>query len=125
MYEPGIILNEIAQGLRPISEAVEWFEGLAADEQSAALRDVAGYCIQARATIEDGAESVRHSGIRPTHTPQPPAATRGRHRFHSAVASARVLPSHTSDTSTVICASDASRTAARNSTGSVSGDGRR
>ncbi|MFD1146458.1 DUF5958 family protein [Saccharothrix hoggarensis] len=77
MHERGIILNELAQGLRPLSEGVGWFEGLAADDQVTTLRDVAEYCVQARATVEDGAESVRRSGIRPTHTPAV-LITRGR-----------------------------------------------
>nr|WP_280900806.1 DUF5958 family protein [Streptomyces sp. SAI-133] len=33
------------------------------------MRDLAGFCIQARATSEDGPESIRRAGIRPTHTP--------------------------------------------------------
>ncbi|MEU9894172.1 DUF5958 family protein [Streptomyces phaeochromogenes] len=45
----------------------EWFEGLAADEQFEVLRDLSGFCIQARATVKDGPEGVR-AGIRPTHT---------------------------------------------------------
>ncbi|MFJ7281002.1 DUF5958 family protein [Kitasatospora sp. NPDC098663] len=77
MYEGEIILNELAQGLRPMSEGIEWFEGLAADEQFVALRDAAGYCLQARATVDDGAESVRRSDVRPTHTPAV-LITRGR-----------------------------------------------
>jgi hypothetical protein len=68
VYEREVILNELAQGLRPMSWGVEWFEGLTAEEQLAALRDLSGYCIQARATVEDGPESVRLAGIRPTYT---------------------------------------------------------
>ncbi|GII58531.1 hypothetical protein Pth03_69200 [Planotetraspora thailandica] len=77
MYEREVILNELAQGLRPMSWGVEWFEGLTAEEQLAALRDLSRYCIQARATVEDGPESVRLAGIRPTHTPAV-LITRGR-----------------------------------------------
>ncbi|MEU8470280.1 DUF5958 family protein [Streptomyces sp. NPDC029006] len=33
------------------------------------LRDLAGFCIQAHATSEDGPKSIRRAGIRPTHTP--------------------------------------------------------
>ncbi|MFC8661783.1 DUF5958 family protein [Streptomyces sp. NPDC057199] len=37
------------------------------------------HCIQARAVTEDGPESIRRAGLRPTHTP----AVR-RHRRHQA-----------------------------------------
>ncbi|MFI5472604.1 DUF5958 family protein [Streptomyces cacaoi] len=47
----------------------EWFKGLAADEQFEVLRDLSGFCVQARATVEDGHESVRLAVLRPTHTP--------------------------------------------------------
>ncbi|MFJ4845545.1 MULTISPECIES: DUF5958 family protein [unclassified Streptomyces] len=70
-------LNELAQGLRPLARGVEWFNGLPADEQFEVLRDLSGFCLQARATVEDGAESVRLAGIRPTHTPAV-LITRGR-----------------------------------------------
>ncbi|MFI6458555.1 DUF5958 family protein [Streptosporangium amethystogenes] len=39
MYEREVILNELAQGLRPMSWGVEWFEGLTAEEQFVALRE--------------------------------------------------------------------------------------
>lgn len=70
MYERAVVLNELAQGIRPVTQGVDWFAGLASEEQFEALRDLAGFCIQARATSEDGAESIRRAGIRPTHTPQ-------------------------------------------------------
>ncbi|MEV5508231.1 DUF5958 family protein [Streptomyces orinoci] len=63
------MLNELAQGLRPLSEGLDWFEGLADDEQSLALRELAQFCVQARAVSDDGPEAIRRSGIRPTHTP--------------------------------------------------------
>jgi hypothetical protein len=69
MDERTLRLNELAQGLRPLGQGVEWFENLAADEQFEVLRGLSGFCIQARATVEDGPESVRLAGIRPTHTP--------------------------------------------------------
>ncbi|NUL07911.1 hypothetical protein HRW07_32835 [Streptomyces lunaelactis] len=43
--------------------------GLTDAGQFEVLRDIAGFCIQARATIEDGPESIRRAEIRPTHTP--------------------------------------------------------
>ncbi|GAA1287774.1 hypothetical protein Psi02_70320 [Planotetraspora silvatica] len=77
MYEREVVLNELAQGLRPMSWGVEWFEGLTAEEQSVALWDLSGYCMQAGATVEDGPASVRLAGLRPTHTPAV-LITRGR-----------------------------------------------
>ncbi|MGW3933745.1 DUF5958 family protein [Streptomyces microflavus] len=72
MDEHTVMLNELAQGLRPIGQGVDWFEALPAEGQSEVLRDLGGHCIQARATVEDGPESVRLAGIRPTHTPAVP-----------------------------------------------------
>jgi hypothetical protein len=63
------VLNELAQGLLPMPRGVEWFERLSAEEQLAALQDLAVFCLQARATREDGAESIETAEIRPTHTP--------------------------------------------------------
>ncbi|MEE4545989.1 DUF5958 family protein [Streptomyces sp. V4-01] len=69
MNERAVVLNQLAQGMRPLGRGVEWFENLAAREQFEVLRDLSEFCIQARATVEDGPESVRQAGIRPTHTP--------------------------------------------------------
>lgn len=77
MDERTVTLNELAQGLRPISQGVEWFEALPTQDQFEVLRDLGGHCVQARATVEDGPESVRLAGIRPTHTPAV-LITRGR-----------------------------------------------
>ncbi len=64
-----VVLNELAQGLRPIGQGVEWFEALPSEDQWEVLRELGGYCVQARATVEDGPESVRTAGLRLTHTP--------------------------------------------------------
>ncbi|MFI0901578.1 DUF5958 family protein [Streptomyces sp. NPDC020983] len=69
MDERTVMLNELAQGLRPLGQGVEWFEALPPEGQFEVLRDLGGHCIQARTTVEDGPESVRLAGIRPTHTP--------------------------------------------------------
>lgn len=69
MTDPYIILNELAQELRPMPQGIEWFEGLSAEEQTNTLRLLAHFCTQARATSEDGPESIRLSGLRATHTP--------------------------------------------------------
>lgn len=69
MADPYIVLNELAQDLRPMSQGIEWFESLSAEEQSDTLRLLSHFCMQARATTEDGPESIRRSGLRATHTP--------------------------------------------------------
>ena len=69
MRERAIVLNELAQGLRPAAQGVDWFKGLTGDEQFEVLRDLTVFSLQARATTEDAPESIRRAGIRPTHTP--------------------------------------------------------
>jgi hypothetical protein len=64
-----VILNELAQGLRPTAEGVEWFEALPEDDQRQVLHTLVSFCGQARACEEDVPESIARSGIRPTHTP--------------------------------------------------------
>jgi Family of unknown function (DUF5958) len=64
-----MVLNELAQGLRSMSWGVGWFEGLSGEEQAAVLREIADFCLQARATSEDGAESIERAGLRSTFTP--------------------------------------------------------
>ncbi|MFE3428601.1 DUF5958 family protein [Streptomyces sp. NPDC059171] len=64
-------LYELAQELRPMSQGIEWFESLSAEEQSNTLRFLSHFCIQARATAEDAPESIRRAGLRATHTPSP------------------------------------------------------
>ncbi|WP_406143597.1 DUF5958 family protein [Streptomyces anulatus] len=72
-----VILNELAQELRPMPQGIGWFEGLSTEEQSDTLRLLSHFCIQARATTEDGPESIRRAGLRATHT-QAVLITRGR-----------------------------------------------
>ncbi|MDA5285929.1 DUF5958 family protein [Streptomyces sp. Isolate_45] len=69
MDERTVMLNMLAQELRPIEQGVEWFEALPAETRFEVLQDLREYCIQAAATEEDGPESVRRAGLRPTHTP--------------------------------------------------------
>ncbi len=69
LYAHEVILNELAQGLRPTAEGVEWFEGLPEDDQRKVLHTLVLFCGQARAREEDVPESIARSGIRPTHTP--------------------------------------------------------
>ncbi|MFK4692223.1 hypothetical protein RKD22_005158 [Streptomyces pristinaespiralis] len=69
MYAHEVVLNELAQGLRPRAEGVEWFEGLAEEDQRKVLHALVLFCGQARACEDDVPESIARSGIRPTHTP--------------------------------------------------------
>ncbi|SBT93487.1 hypothetical protein GA0115233_10652 [Streptomyces sp. DI166] len=58
-------------------QGIEWFEGLSTEEQTNTLRLLSHFCVQARATAEDGPESIRRAGLRATHTPAV-LITRGR-----------------------------------------------
>ncbi|MFI9210664.1 DUF5958 family protein [Streptomyces sp. NPDC053253] len=69
LYAHEVILNELAQGLRPTADGVEWFESRSEDEQRKVLHALVLFCGQARARQEDVPESIARSGIRPTHTP--------------------------------------------------------
>ncbi|MFI5527514.1 DUF5958 family protein [Kitasatospora sp. NPDC051853] len=69
MDERPVVLNELAQGLRTPAQGVGWFEAMAGDGQVEVLNLLTMYCLQARAVTEDGPESIRRAGIRPTHTP--------------------------------------------------------
>ncbi|MFF0476604.1 DUF5958 family protein [Streptomyces sp. NPDC004284] len=77
MTERDIMLNELAQGLRPMSQGIEWFGALSSEEQSQTLRFLAHHCIQARAVTGDAPEGISRAGLRPTHTPAV-LITRGR-----------------------------------------------
>ncbi|WP_435210304.1 DUF5958 family protein [Streptomyces sp. bgisy034] len=69
LYTNELVLNELAQGLRPTAEGVEWFESLAEGEQRKVLHALVLFCGQASACEEDVPESIARSGIRPTHAP--------------------------------------------------------
>ncbi|MEX0174407.1 DUF5958 family protein [Streptomyces sp. LMG1-1-1.1] len=69
MTERDVLLNELAQGLRPMSEGIEWFDVLGQEEQSEVLLFLRHHCVQARAVTEDAPESICRAGLRPTHTP--------------------------------------------------------
>ncbi|MFG2299800.1 DUF5958 family protein [Actinacidiphila glaucinigra] len=70
-YRPGTgeYLNELAQDLRPLDEGIAWFASLSEDEQTGTLCLLAGFCFQAHPTADEALESIRRSGLRPTHTP--------------------------------------------------------
>ncbi|MFJ4871441.1 DUF5958 family protein [Streptomyces sp. NPDC088757] len=77
MSERDVMLNGLAQGLRPMSQGLAWFDALAPEEQSEVLLFLCHHCVQARAVAEDGPEGIRRAGLRPTHTPAV-LITRGR-----------------------------------------------
>ncbi|MFE1879522.1 DUF5958 family protein [Streptomyces diastatochromogenes] len=62
MNERAVILNGLAQGLRPLSQGLAWFEGLADEEQAVALRDLCQFCVQARAACWYRAWGLRMRG---------------------------------------------------------------
>lgn len=51
MNERAVVLNGLAQGIRPLEQSIDWFESLADAGQFEVLRDLAGFCIQARALM--------------------------------------------------------------------------
>ncbi|WP_443062786.1 DUF5958 family protein [Streptomyces sp. NBC_00390] len=63
------IINEVAQGLRSLEDAVAWFSSLEQVEQRAVLHEVVRYAMQAHATVNDAREGLLRSGVKPTMTP--------------------------------------------------------
>jgi hypothetical protein len=61
MTERDIILNELAQGLRPMPQGIEWFDTHGPEEQAEVLLFRRHHCMQARAVTEDGPESRQTS----------------------------------------------------------------
>ncbi|MFI5647079.1 DUF5958 family protein [Kitasatospora sp. NPDC051705] len=90
--ERHVVLNELAQGLRPLAQGIDWFDGLPGEEQRLALRDLAAFAVQARATTEDGVAAVRPAGLKPTHTPS--VLLSGGRIEHRLGAVARLEPPH-------------------------------
>ncbi|MGW9077542.1 DUF5958 family protein [Streptomyces kronopolitis] len=69
MCEREVVVNELAQGLRPMAEGMAWFAGCPEVEQRLVVRELVHFCIQARATEGDAQEAIARSGLRPTYTP--------------------------------------------------------
>ncbi|MET7474959.1 DUF5958 family protein [Streptomyces sp. NPDC005648] len=63
------IINEVAQGIRSLGDAVAWFSSLEQVEQRAVLHEVVRYAMQAHATVDDAREGLARSGVKPTMTP--------------------------------------------------------
>ncbi|WIX81559.1 DUF5958 family protein [Amycolatopsis carbonis] len=62
------LLNELAQGLRPLDQGMAWFESLNQDGRHRALIELQEYCTQARATADDVAEAASRVGLKPGNT---------------------------------------------------------
>lgn len=45
MTERDVMLNELAQGIRPMSEGIAWFDALDPEEQSNALLFLRHHCV--------------------------------------------------------------------------------
>ncbi|MEU0757794.1 DUF5958 family protein [Streptomyces albogriseolus] len=71
MNERDVLLNELAQGPRPMSQGIGWFDSLGQEQQSEVLLFLRHHCAQARAVAEDAPESIRRAGLRPSVTPIP------------------------------------------------------
>lgn len=69
MTERDIILNELAQSLRPMSQGIEWFDTHGPEARAEVLLFLRHHCVQARAAIEDVPESIGRAGLRSAHTP--------------------------------------------------------
>ncbi|MFJ3027166.1 DUF5958 family protein [Streptomyces tendae] len=63
------VINEVAQGLRALDDAVAWFTSLEQAQQKAVLHEVVRYAMQAHATVNDASEGLLRSGVKPTMTP--------------------------------------------------------
>jgi hypothetical protein len=69
VYSHSRMLNELAQKRRSIDDGIAWFQTFSSEDQRSILRELSGYCLQARATREDGVASIALSGIKSTDTP--------------------------------------------------------
>lgn len=83
--ERDIILNELAQGLRSMSQGIEWFDTHGPKGQAEILLFLRHHCVQARAVTEDGPESIRRAGLPDAHAcgsdhPRPDRPATGKNR---------------------------------------------
>ncbi|MFF7845497.1 DUF5958 family protein [Streptomyces ossamyceticus] len=63
------IINEVAQGMRGLDDAVDWFSSLDEEGQDAVLREIVLYLIQVHVTAQDGRDGLARSGVKATMTP--------------------------------------------------------
>ncbi len=69
MRESSRVINEVAQDIRSLDEAVDWFSLLNPPEQKEVLHEIVRFSMQAHATTEDARKGLLRSGVRPTMTP--------------------------------------------------------
>jgi hypothetical protein len=63
------IINEVAQGMRGLDDAVDWFSSLDEEGQDSVLREIVLYLIQVHVTAQDGRDGLARSGVKATMTP--------------------------------------------------------
>lgn len=68
MSYAALFCNELAQGLRPMRDGIDWFESMEEQQMRAVLRSLAACITQTRARPEDVTASINKSGIKPTAT---------------------------------------------------------
>ncbi|MEU9845448.1 DUF5958 family protein [Actinomadura sp. NPDC048032] len=64
-----ILLNELSQGRRPLSEGIFWYRNLSVESQREVVRELAYYALQAGATTDDAQASIALAEVKPTATP--------------------------------------------------------
>ncbi|MCZ4509895.1 DUF5958 family protein [Streptomyces sp. ActVer] len=63
------IINEVAQGMRGLDDAADWFSSLDEEGQDSVLREIVLYLIQVHVTAQDGRDGLARSGVKATMTP--------------------------------------------------------
>ncbi len=63
-----IYLNQLAQGVKPINDAIKWFSELPEDIQPEILKRVVFFILQAGTIGKDVEKAIYLSGLKPTYT---------------------------------------------------------
>ncbi len=64
-----ILLNQTAQGVRPLAELIQWFEMQHRDHQRRILSELCDMIQHSRPRQDDGVQAIKNSGLKPTFTP--------------------------------------------------------
>lgn len=64
-----VYLNQVAQCIKPLKEAIEWFANLAEEAQLLVLRQLVFFSLQSGAIGKDVKDAIFLSGLKPTFTP--------------------------------------------------------
>ncbi len=64
-----IYLNQLGQGIKPLTEGEVWFAGLTTEVQREVLRRLVFFILQAGGTSEDVEGAVKSTGLKRTFTP--------------------------------------------------------